>query len=171
MRDNILIMEKARRWMNDEDNHPINLVEAAEALRITDYRARSVRDLIYLENEGDLDRYEIMDCYHASNLLATNKVSKARTFLDPMIERRFGKNSHGPGGPMTSRDLAKKRMMSVVTPLTDGTHWIRDLEVPYISKRERKVVLAELDEAIRAIKVLQRTIESGGSHNYGKRQQ
>lgn len=167
MTNNILIMDIARRWMNNSDNQPINVEAASEALRITDYRARYVRDLIYLENEGDLDNQEIMSCYHAAKWLSLNKISKARKFLDPMMEKRFGK-SHGQGGPLTSRELALQKMMGVVTPLTDSTHWMRDLFVPYISKRERKAVLEELNEAIVAIKILQRTIESGGSHNYDR---
>lgn len=171
MRGDILIIDKARRWMNDEANQPISLAMAANALRITKLRARHVRDLIYLENEGDLTQKEILDCYHAAGFLSANKVTKAREILGPMMERRFGVHSHGAGGPMSSRELAMDRMMSVVTPLTDGTHWLRDLEVPYISRRERKIVLEELNEAILAIKGLQRTIESGGSHNDNNRQQ
>ena len=167
----ILIMEIARRWMNDEQNHPINLEQASKALRITGYRARYVRDLIYLENEGDLSRKEIMDCYHAAKLLSVNKVTKAKEFLEPMMEYRFGSNSHGLGGPLTARELSLKKMMSVMTPLTDSTHWLGDLPVPYINRRERKHMLEELNEAIVAIKGLQRTIESGGSQNYDKHHQ
>lgn len=165
MRDDILVIEIARRWMNDDKNHPINIKEAAKALRVTEFRARNVRDLIYLENESDLSQQEILNCYFAANLLSVNKITQAKVFLEPMIEKRFGTNSHGEGGPLASRESAMKRMMSVVTPLTDGTHWLRDLRVPYISRRERKIVLEELSEAILAIKGLQRTIESGGSHN------
>lgn len=158
----ILNMSRVRRWM--DANQPVSVEKASKELGISEHTARYARDLYFLENETDLSDKEVVEIYKAVPLIARNKIKQAQKILQPLMDNRFG-GPRGAGGPLATRDLQQEKMMGAITSLTDGTGWMGELPIPYVSKRERRAVLKELDDAIRAIKDLKHTIELGGSHN------